>query len=47
MLYRYVSDDHPPGVFCNFAYAPGYFADDLYWGLLLPMDGCLKFYENK
>jgi hypothetical protein len=39
--------DEAPSVFSGLLYIPGYLFDDLYWGLILPMDGSLKMYYDK
>jgi hypothetical protein len=39
--------DEAPSVYSSLIYTTGFFVDDLYWALLLPMDGTLKFFYDK
>jgi hypothetical protein len=39
--------DEATSIHSGLVYSPGFFVDDLFWGLLLPMDGVLKLYYDK
>jgi hypothetical protein len=48
LLYRFTGEvDQAPSVFGEILYLPGFVFDDLYWGLLLPIEGSLKLYSDK